>query len=148
MGWVGGGGGRGDDDGGGSGSSKGETCIKQRGKEKNKSSEVKGQPGGRRQDRQGGNKQTVRSNICLISDIQFEKLSCSQEKKMYSAERIKALLQDTKNAKGVKLEEYFPNMTTFFLSARFHVNHKTEWHNGTSVQTEKTNNHESLVKLS
>ena len=46
--------------------------------------------------------------------------------KIYSSERFKSFLQGTKNVKGVKLEEHFPDISAFYVSARFYANNRLE----------------------
>ena len=104
-------------------------AMKRRGKAKNKSSDSKASRLGK--DRQTGKKQTDSDSgeRCLSDDsyiLHMEKLSCSQQKKIYSSERIKSFLQDTKNVKGVKLEEYFPDIPAFYVSARFYANNRLQ----------------------
>ena len=103
-------------------------AMKRRGKAKNKISDSKASRLGK--DKQTRKKQTAQTDSdsgeeCLSDDsdiLHMEKLSCSQQKKIYSSERIKSFLQDTKNVKGVKLEEYFPDIPAFYVSARFYAN--------------------------
>jgi hypothetical protein len=103
-------------------------AMKRRGKAKNKSSDSKASRLGK--DRQTGKKQTAQTDSdsgeeCLSDDsdtLNMEKLSCSQRTKMYLSDKIKSFLQDTKNVKGVKLEEYFPDILAFYVSARFYAN--------------------------
>ena len=97
-------------------------AMKRRGKAKNKSSDSKA-------SRLGKDRQTDSGEKCLSDDsdiLHMEKLSCSQQKKIYSSERIKSFLQDTKNVKGVKLEEYFPDIPAFYVSARFYANNRLQ----------------------
>ena len=99
------------------------TATKHRGKAKTKASRLG-------KDRQTGKKQTAQTDSdsgeeCLSDDsdtLNMEKLSCSQRTKMYLSDKIKSFLQDTKNVKGVKLEEYFPDILAFYVSARFYAN--------------------------
>ncbi|KAI3373369.1 hypothetical protein L3Q82_006660 [Scortum barcoo] len=45
---------------------------------------------------------------------------------MYSAEEIKSFLQKTKNQHGVKVEDYFPDLSVFYTSARLHMSQREE----------------------
>ena len=47
-------------------------------------------------------------------------------KRKYINLRFYSFLQDTKNAKGVKLEEYFPDISAFYVSARIYANNRLE----------------------
>ena len=53
-------------------------------------------------------------------------ISNSQGKKLYSPEKIKMFLQQTKNQRGVKLEDYFPDIGLFYLSAKASMSKKEE----------------------
>ena len=82
------------------------------------------------EDRQTGRGQTEGSetdeSISDSSDISGFKINNSQQKKLYTVEMIQSFLAQTKNAKGVKIEEHFPVLSLFYTSARLHMSQKDE----------------------
>lgn len=84
-----------------------------------------GEDSGRKsvQDEESGNEDECVSDS---SDVPGFKLSNSQERKMYSVEDVKIFLLQTKNQHGVKVEDYFPDLSVFYTSARLHMSQKEE----------------------
>ena len=62
----------------------------------------------------------------VTDDSDFPHMSNSQKKKLYSAENIKSFLQQTKNQRGVKITDFFPDIHLFYLSAKASMSNKEE----------------------
>lgn len=60
------------------------------------------------------------SDECVLDESEVPNFSSSQQRKLYTAEKIKSFLKQTYNQQGVKIEDFFPDLALFCSSVRFH----------------------------
>ena len=68
----------------------------------------------------------VSEGECVSDSSDVPLFNSSQRKKMFTVEKFKSFLQQTKNQHGLRIEEHFPDLNLFISSARLHMSQREE----------------------